>query len=117
MMTADNDTARPVGRGSARAAQADAAETARVGVRELRQNLSVYLDRVKLGESLAVTERGQVVAVLRPVSVAETIVERLVADGRVARPDAPLAARRAPCRLADVPATASILDEVRQDRL
>ena len=26
-----------------------------VGVRELRQNLSVYLDRVKLGETLNVT--------------------------------------------------------------
>ena len=31
---------------------------ATVGVRELRQNLSRYLDRVKLGEALVVTERG-----------------------------------------------------------
>ena len=35
---------------------------ARVGVRELRQNLSVYLDRVKAGETLEVTEHGQPVA-------------------------------------------------------
>src|SRR2546423_1249097 len=37
-----------------------------VGVRELRQNLSKYLDRVKAGEDLVVTERGKVVARLVP---------------------------------------------------
>jgi len=39
-----------------------------VGVRELRQNLSKYLDRVKAGEDLVVTERGQEVARLIPVA-------------------------------------------------
>ena len=38
----------------------------RVGVRELRQNLSKYLDRVKAGEALVVTERGRQVARLIP---------------------------------------------------
>ncbi len=37
-----------------------------VGIRELRQNLSRYLRRVKQGEPLAVTERGRVVARLVP---------------------------------------------------
>lgn len=37
-----------------------------VGVRELRQNLSKYLTRVKEGESLVVTERGEEVAKLIP---------------------------------------------------
>jgi prevent-host-death family protein len=37
-----------------------------VGVRELRQNLSRYLQRIKAGESLVVTERGQEVARLVP---------------------------------------------------
>lgn len=37
-----------------------------VGVRELRQNLSKHLDRVKAGEDLLVTERGEVVARLIP---------------------------------------------------
>ena len=37
-----------------------------VGVRELRQNLSKYLTRVKQGETLAVTERGHEVARLVP---------------------------------------------------
>jgi prevent-host-death family protein len=38
----------------------------RVGVRELRQNLSRYLDRVKAGDSLTVTEHGREVARLVP---------------------------------------------------
>jgi prevent-host-death family protein len=37
-----------------------------VGVRELRQNLSRYLERVKNGASLEVTEHGHVVARLSP---------------------------------------------------
>ena len=53
-----------------------------VGVRELRQNLSVYLRRVKAGESVEVKERGQRVAVLAPVSAKASVLDRLVAAGR-----------------------------------
>jgi prevent-host-death family protein len=58
-------------------------QPARVGVRELRQNLSVYLDRVKAGETLEVTEHGRPVAQLgprppRPIS----ILDQMIADGR-----------------------------------
>jgi prevent-host-death family protein len=56
----------------------------RVGVRELRQNLSVYLDRVKTGESLEVTERGQPVARLEPLRPSgRSGYERLVAEGQI----------------------------------
>jgi antitoxin (DNA-binding transcriptional repressor) of toxin-antitoxin stability system len=58
----------------------------RVGVRELRQNLSVYLDRVKLGEVLTVMEHGLDVALLRPLPPATDIVGRLVAEGRAKYP-------------------------------
>lgn len=54
----------------------------RVGVRELRQNLSVYLERVLLGERLEVTDRGQPVAMLVPLPTESTLVNRLVAEGR-----------------------------------
>ncbi len=55
-----------------------------VGVRELRQNLSVYLDRVKAGETLEVTEHGQPVAELRPrFPAAAPEMDRLIAEGRV----------------------------------
>lgn len=42
------------------------ASSNRVGVRELRQNLSKHLVRVKAGEVLTVTERGEDVARLVP---------------------------------------------------
>jgi prevent-host-death family protein len=42
-----------------------------VGVRELRQNLSKYLRRIKRGESLIVTERGQKVARIVPLERSE----------------------------------------------
>jgi prevent-host-death family protein len=57
---------------------------ARVGVRELRQNLSVYLDRVKAGETLEVTEHGQPVAQLGPrPPQRRSILDRLIAEGKV----------------------------------
>jgi prevent-host-death family protein len=56
---------------------------ARVGVRELRQNLSVYLDRVKAGETLEVTEHGQPVARLTPNPPERmSILDQMIADGR-----------------------------------
>jgi prevent-host-death family protein len=57
-----------------------------VGVRELRQNLSVYLDRVKKGEVLTVTEHGSAVAILRPLPQAASVLDRLVAEGRATQP-------------------------------
>ena len=57
-------------------------QAGRVGIRELRQNLSVYLDRVKAGEVLEVTERGQAVALFTPLSWPATAIERLIAAGR-----------------------------------
>jgi len=57
---------------------------ARVGVRELRQNLSVYLDRVKAGETLEVTEHGTPVARLTPnPPVRLSIIDQMIADGRI----------------------------------
>jgi prevent-host-death family protein len=55
----------------------------RVGVRELRQNLSVYLRRVERGETLDVTEHGRLVARLAPAPAPEmSILDRLIAEGR-----------------------------------
>jgi prevent-host-death family protein len=53
-----------------------------VGVRELRQNLSVYLRRVKAGHTLDVRERGARVAVLAPAKGRSTVLERLIEAGR-----------------------------------
>lgn len=54
-----------------------------VGVRELRQNLSVYLDRVKEGERLEVTEHGRPVALLVPLPPDDDALDRMIAEGRV----------------------------------
>lgn len=58
----------------------------RIGVRELRQNASKYLDRVKAGETIEVTEHGRPVARLAPVI--EDRWEAMVAAGEI-RPAEP----------------------------
>jgi antitoxin (DNA-binding transcriptional repressor) of toxin-antitoxin stability system len=57
-----------------------------VGVRELRQHLSVYPRRVKAGEALGVRERGNRIAVLAPAGARLTALERLVGAGRATLP-------------------------------
>lgn len=91
-----------------------------VGVRELRQNLSVYLERVKKGEALTVTDRGQEVAILRPMPKEESILDRLVAEGRATPPKRPLAEVLDEIRKTRVPwkgdkSLMETLDEVRED--
>jgi prevent-host-death family protein len=51
----------------------------RVGIREMRQNLSRYARRVREGESFIVTERGAEVALLVPAPGLATPLDRLVA--------------------------------------
>lgn len=52
----------------------------KVGIRELRQYASRYIDRVKSGESFEVTERGVPVAMLSPAQK-PSLYDRLVAEG------------------------------------
>ena len=53
-----------------------------VGVRDLRANLSSWLDRVQAGDEVIVTERGKPVARLTAVD-AQSRLEELIAQGRV----------------------------------
>ncbi len=62
------------------------AATSRVGVRELRQNLSVYLRRIDRGERFEVTDRGRPVALLVPLPSGLSPLQRLIAEGRVRAP-------------------------------
>ena len=95
-----------------------------IGVRELRQNASKYLDRVKQGESIEVTERGVPVAVIGPVqTVKKSRVQELIDEGRMtpgrgdfaawlgANPPAPIDPNYSG------PSIAQILDEQREERL
>ncbi len=51
----------------------------RVGIRELRQNLSRYIERVKAGDTMVVTERGRHVALLVPAGESAEVYARLAA--------------------------------------
>jgi prevent-host-death family protein len=53
-----------------------------VGVRRLRDGLSGYLERVRAGETIVVTDRGEPVARIVPAKIPPDIA-RLVAEGRV----------------------------------
>lgn len=90
-----------------------------VGIRELRQNLSVYLDRVKEGESLRVTEYGRTVALLTPLPKKDmNVFERMVAEGKAIAPTKSLQNIRLPKPgPAGLPSSQEILDEIRADRL
>jgi len=86
-----------------------------VGVAELRQNLSRYLRRVESGERLVVTDHNRPVAELGPPPSTGEALDRLIAEGRVARQ-----ARRvlpAPLRMDGDPyALSQALDAIRGER-
>jgi prevent-host-death family protein len=58
----------------------------RIGVRELNQNTSQVLARVRSGETIEVTERGRPIARLVPVDEGLSLLDRLVAQGRATAP-------------------------------
>lgn len=85
----------------------------RVPIRQLQQHASAVIRRVRAGETLGVTDRGELVAVLAPPGTAGGAAA-LVAAGRV---------RAAHRSLADLPApsprpvrTGEVLDDLRADR-
>jgi prevent-host-death family protein len=88
-----------------------------VGVRELRQNLSVYLVRVKKGQVLTVTEHGRAVAELRPLPPEGEPLSRLLADGRVVAARRPPSALPNPLRLRLKRPASTLLDELREDAI
>lgn len=83
-----------------------------VGVRELKQHLSEYLDRAAEGEIIRITERGRPKAVLGPIPGRHRLDEGLrrgwICAG-TGEPVRPAKRFRARTRLADV------LDEDRSD--
>lgn len=66
-----------------------------VGIRELRDHLSRYLDRVRHGGELTVTDRGRAVARIVPVA-GERTFDQLVSEGLIE--PAPVAQRQRPQR-------------------
>jgi prevent-host-death family protein len=55
-----------------------------MGIRELRDSLTKTIRRVRRGETIEITHDGEPVALLTPIR--GTVLERLIAEGRVALP-------------------------------
>lgn len=91
----------------------------RVGVRELRQNLSQYLSEVKEGESFVVTERGREVARLTPSGPEDSPIARLIAERGATMPRRDLLelAARSTRGPASGPPSSRVLEELREERL
>jgi len=73
---------REPGRPAARAEQTGRAPAStKIGIRELRQHASVYVDLAEKGYTVDITNRGRLVARLVPVGEAGSPLERLIAAG------------------------------------
>jgi prevent-host-death family protein len=76
------EPAREPGRPASRAeATTRAAASKRIGIRELRQHASVYVDLAEKGYTVDITNRGRLVAQLVPVREPDSPLERLIAAG------------------------------------
>lgn len=94
--------------------------TQTVGSRELKVRLGTYLRRVRNGQRLVVTDRGQPVAELRPIeagTAAEAILAELEAHGMLTRPTRKGITRFTPVKCGGKGKTASqIVVDDRDDR-
>ncbi|MDQ3416594.1 MAG: type II toxin-antitoxin system prevent-host-death family antitoxin [Actinomycetota bacterium] len=92
----------------------------RIGVRELRQNASRYLALAKTGETVEVTERGELVALLISPHSSRTTRDRLVAAGRLIPASGSTGRLRSPRTVqiaAGEPSNQEVLDAEREERL
>lgn len=92
----------------------------RIGVRELRQNASKYLARVKAGETVEVSQRGELIALMVPASRSESARDRLVAAGRLIPASNPTGRVHSPRPIpvsAGEPTNQELLDAGRSERL
>ncbi len=92
------------------------AATSRVGIRALRQNLSVYLRRIHRGERFEVTDRGRPVALLVPLAGNESPLQKLIAQGRATAPKGDLLALEPPAGEASNAVSEALIAD-RDDRI
>lgn len=59
------------------------AEPDSIGIRELRQNASRYVDMAEQGRRVPVTKRGKLVAYLVPAEEPQSVYQQMMASGAV----------------------------------
>lgn len=79
-----------------------------VGVRELRESLSEWLDRAAGGDDVIVTERGKP-KVRLTAATGEHIIEQLVREGRATAPKGPRGPAPRPIPVEGNPVTDALL--------
>ncbi|MFL6120075.1 type II toxin-antitoxin system Phd/YefM family antitoxin [Actinophytocola sp.] len=90
----------------------------RVGIRELRDNLKDYLEKVELGHTIEITRNGRTIGMIVPKPGGDP-VDRLVAEGRLVPPRSGSGNIRLPRRVrpsSSSPSSAEVLDELRSER-
>ncbi|CAN5870505.1 type II toxin-antitoxin system prevent-host-death family antitoxin [soil metagenome] len=93
--------------------------TQSLGIRQLKAQLSQQLRRVEAGETIAVTDRGRVIATINPVARTESEhpaiewAHRMVAEGKATWSGGKPRGSARPARLRG---TATVSDAVLEDR-
>jgi prevent-host-death family protein len=103
------------GRGGAR--QGGARQ--QIGIRELRQHASVYVDLAERGYTVDITNRGRLVAQLVPANELGSPLERLIAAGIIESAEEPGGVADIepyPAPAAGRPSAADVLGQARKDK-
>lgn len=87
----------------------------KVGIRELKQNASAVIARVKRGETIEVTDRGRPVAVISPLQERRSGLDALIAEGRASRPEGNLSDLPPPLAPTSAVLPSEILAALRSD--
>lgn len=89
-----------------------------MGIRELKQNPSEVVSRVKAGEQIIITERGKPVA--RMIPIGKSYLQELIDSGRVSLPSqnlSELVGKIDPVTMPEgSPSVLEVLQESRRDR-
>ncbi len=111
---------REPGRPAARAQATERPSTRQqIGIRELRQHASIYVDLAERGYTVDITNRGRLVAQLVPVREPGSPLERLIAAGIIESAEEPGGVgdiEPYPSAAAGQPTASDVLGHARQSR-
>jgi antitoxin (DNA-binding transcriptional repressor) of toxin-antitoxin stability system len=89
---------------------------AQIGIRELRQHASIYVDLAEKGYTVDITNRGRLVAQLVPARTPSSALERWIAAGIIEPPEeAGSALDIEPYPSAGRPTASELLRELREE--